>query len=82
MPRRVRHATDEEKLACSGIMGQKAKKEAEVEEDSACAKGPANPSNVKSQALLDGKFGLLSGRGVSWVWLAQDQKKNVQVGYT
>uniref|UniRef100_A0AAZ3R883 Transforming acidic coiled-coil-containing protein C-terminal domain-containing protein n=1 Tax=Oncorhynchus tshawytscha TaxID=74940 RepID=A0AAZ3R883_ONCTS len=54
MPRRVRHATDEEKLACSGIMGQKAKEEAEVEEDSACAKGPANPSNVKSQALLDG----------------------------
>ncbi|XP_055769065.1 transforming acidic coiled-coil-containing protein 1-like isoform X2 [Salvelinus fontinalis] len=54
MPRRVRHATDEEKLACSGIMGQKAKEEAEVEEDSACAKGPANQSNVKSQALLDG----------------------------
>uniref|UniRef100_A0A4W5NY26 Transforming acidic coiled-coil containing protein 1 n=1 Tax=Hucho hucho TaxID=62062 RepID=A0A4W5NY26_9TELE len=56
MPRRVRHATDEEKLACSGIMGQKAKEEAEmeVEEDSACAKDPANPANVKSQALLDG----------------------------
>ncbi|XP_045078968.1 transforming acidic coiled-coil-containing protein 1-like isoform X1 [Coregonus clupeaformis] len=59
MPRRVRHATDEEKLACSGIMGQKAKEEAEVEveeeEDSACAKSPAKgPANVKSQALLDG----------------------------
>lgn len=69
MPRRVRHATDEEKLACSEIMGQKAKDEAgvvEEEEDSVCAKGPAKgptkglaiTDNVKSQAMLDGKFGL------------------------
>nr|XP_046197635.1 transforming acidic coiled-coil-containing protein 1 isoform X2 [Oncorhynchus gorbuscha] len=66
MPRRVRHATDEEKLACSEIMGQKAKEEAgvevEEEEDSVCAKGPAKgptkglaiTDNVKSQAMLDG----------------------------
>ncbi|XP_029536759.2 transforming acidic coiled-coil-containing protein 1-like isoform X1 [Oncorhynchus nerka] len=66
MPRRVRHATDEEKLACSEIMGQKAKEEAGVEveekEDSVCAKGPAKgptkglaiTDNVKSQAMLDG----------------------------
>ncbi|XP_045079734.1 transforming acidic coiled-coil-containing protein 1 [Coregonus clupeaformis] len=67
MPRRVRHATDEEKLACSGIMGQKAKEEearveVEEEEDSVCAKSPAKgptkglaiTDNVKSQALLDG----------------------------
>ncbi|XP_045561411.1 transforming acidic coiled-coil-containing protein 1 isoform X3 [Salmo salar] len=64
MPRRVRHATDEEKLACSEIMGQKAKDEAgvvEEEEDSVCAKGPAKgptkglaiTDNVKSQAMLD-----------------------------
>ncbi|CAB1315218.1 unnamed protein product [Coregonus sp. 'balchen'] len=67
MPRRVRHATDEEKLACSGIIGQKAKEEearveVEEEEDSVCAKSPAKgptkglaiTDNVKSQALLDG----------------------------
>uniref|UniRef100_A0A4W5PJ39 Transforming, acidic coiled-coil containing protein 1 n=1 Tax=Hucho hucho TaxID=62062 RepID=A0A4W5PJ39_9TELE len=66
MPRRVRHATDEEKLACSGIMGQKAKEEAgvevEEEEDSVCAKGPAKgptkglaiTDNVKSHEILDG----------------------------
>ncbi|XP_021465910.2 transforming acidic coiled-coil-containing protein 1 isoform X2 [Oncorhynchus mykiss] len=66
MPRRVRHATDEEKLACSEIMSQKAKEEAgvevEEEEDSVCAKGPAKgptkglaiTDNVKSQAMLDG----------------------------
>ncbi|XP_064824206.1 transforming acidic coiled-coil-containing protein 1 [Oncorhynchus masou masou] len=66
MPRRVRHATDEEKLACSEIMGQKSKEEAgvevEEEEDSVCAKGPAKgptkglaiTDNVKSQAMLDG----------------------------
>ncbi|XP_052329649.1 transforming acidic coiled-coil-containing protein 1 isoform X2 [Oncorhynchus keta] len=62
MPRRVRHATDEEKLACSEIMGQKAKEEAgvevEEEEDSVCAKDPtkglAITNNVKSQAMLDG----------------------------
>ncbi|XP_038871314.1 transforming acidic coiled-coil-containing protein 1 [Salvelinus namaycush] len=45
MPRRIRHATDEEKLACSEIMDQKANEEAgmevEEEEDSVCAKGPA-----------------------------------------
>ncbi|XP_031681249.1 LOW QUALITY PROTEIN: transforming acidic coiled-coil-containing protein 1 [Oncorhynchus kisutch] len=52
MPRRVRHATDEEKLACSEIMGQKAKEEAgvEVEEE----KDLAITDNVKSQAMLDG----------------------------
>ncbi|KAM9523215.1 transforming acidic coiled-coil-containing protein 1-like isoform 1-T1 [Salvelinus alpinus] len=62
MPRRIRHATDEEKLACSEIMDQKANEEAgmevEEEEDSVCAKGPtkglAITDNVKSQAMLDG----------------------------
>ncbi|XP_055725018.1 transforming acidic coiled-coil-containing protein 1-like isoform X3 [Salvelinus fontinalis] len=67
MPRRIRHATDEEKLACSEIMDQKANEEAgmeveEEEEDSVCAKGPAKgptkglaiTDNVKSQAMLDG----------------------------
>ncbi|XP_055725019.1 transforming acidic coiled-coil-containing protein 1-like isoform X4 [Salvelinus fontinalis] len=66
MPRRIRHATDEEKLACSEIMDQKANEEAgmeveEEEEDSVCAKGPAKgptkglaiTDNVKSQAMLD-----------------------------
>ncbi|KAL0978192.1 hypothetical protein UPYG_G00167300 [Umbra pygmaea] len=53
MPRRVRHATDEEKLACSGIMGQKATQEA-VEEEEEPARGPSITASLKSSALLDG----------------------------
>ncbi|XP_019911332.2 transforming acidic coiled-coil-containing protein 1 isoform X1 [Esox lucius] len=63
-PHRVRHATDEEKLACSVIKGQKAMEEdrveendtgeRELEEDSACVKGPTTTACANNQALLEG----------------------------
>ncbi|KAJ7999829.1 hypothetical protein DPEC_G00198470 [Dallia pectoralis] len=56
-PHGVRHATDEEKLACSSIRVQKVAgedREEREEEVSACVKDPTTTASANNQALLDG----------------------------
>lgn len=55
---RVHHATDEEKLASTGIMGQTADSKEEREEPE-CDKTPATKLPIKEISAMDGRFGSL-----------------------
>lgn len=51
----VHHATDEEKLASTGIMGQPTDTQEEREEPE-CNKAPAKKQPVKDMSVMDGMF--------------------------
>lgn len=53
---RVHHATDEEKLASTGIMGQTSDSQEEIEEPE-CNKAPAKKMQTKDIPVIDGMFG-------------------------
>ncbi len=53
---RVHHATDEEKLASTGIKGQTTDSQ-EKREEPECDKAPATKQPIKDVSAMDGMFG-------------------------